>query len=147
MNEMGMEREGTLLGSRLNSPESVEKRGSSRAQTAAVARYLDWLERTSTSMTGKLSEEKLRERIASTEAEMADLPPVKRILALQRKRDWERDLAARQDKNTMQEEVEALFVENALGFHQRNELAYETWVDMGVPKGLLKKAGIGRGSR
>jgi hypothetical protein len=45
------------------------------------------------------------------------------------------------------EALEEAFVKHAGGFSERNRITYVTWREMGVPANVLKRAGLGAGSK
>lgn len=113
-----------------------------RVEGAAVRRYLETISsdggRRRSPDAIKAQLEKLNEELHSSELDV-----MRRLHALQRRRDLERDLAVASQNEDL-ESVEAAFVEHAANFSARHKLDYSTWREIGVPAGLLRKAGITR---
>lgn len=117
-----------------------------RVESAAIRDYLEALESNRPKPGRRTSPEKLQERRAEIENQLAagGLKPIKRLELLQAQRDIDTQFAALADEPDMSA-VEAGFIEHAASYGQRKGIQYATWREARVPADLLAKAGITRG--
>lgn len=87
----------------------------------------------------------LTKRLASIETQLAqESNPLKRVDLHQRQIDAKAQLAALETAADI-DELEAGFIAFAPGYSERKGISHAAWRAAGVPAGVLKKAGIGRG--
>lgn len=117
-----------------------------RVEAGAVSNYLDALESNKPKPGRRVSPEKLQERRANIDAQLAagDIKPIKRLELMQAIRDIDDQLGALQAEPDTTA-VEAGFVAHAAAYGTRKGIAYTTWREFGVPADVLNKAGITRG--
>jgi len=117
-----------------------------RIEVAAVRDYLEALESNRPKPGRRLSPEKLQERRAELQVELASgaLKAMKKLEAMQAVRDIEAQLEAMQAEPDISS-AEAGFVTHAATYGARKGIAYATWREFGVPAEVLNKAGITRG--
>ncbi len=125
--------------------EHKEAMAKARVENRNVAEYLEALEthrpkrgrqRTVESMQGRLQE------IAAT-LDMAS--PVRRVQLVQERMDLEREITASQEVVDITD-LEDQFVTVAAAYSGRKGISYSAWREVGVPAGVLQRAGISRSS-
>jgi hypothetical protein len=89
--------------------------------------------------------ETLEKRISQIDEKLGtESDPLKRVDLQQKRIDAEGRLADLTDSPDM-ELLEKGFVESAAGYSERKGISYAAWRAEGVPAGVLRRAGIGRG--
>ena len=116
-----------------------------RNQSRSVRVYLDALESHKPRRGRKRTPESIKRRLALIDKELASAEPLKRVQLVQEQLDLTSELAMMHAKVDL-EALEADFVAAAKGYSRRKGISYAAWRAVGVPPGVLKKAGISRGS-
>lgn len=117
-----------------------------RAQARAVKEYLAARE-VESKRGPKVTPEKLRERIESTRAAIADEDdPARRVELIQQRMDDEERLDNLEDQPDM-EALEGAFVDAAAEYSERKGISYSAWRELGVPAAVLRRAGVPRTRR
>jgi hypothetical protein len=116
-----------------------------RNQSRSVRVYLDALETHKPRRGRKRTAESIRRRLALIDKELAAADPLKRVQLVQEQLDLASELESMNAKVDLAA-LEAEFVAAARGYSQRKGISYAAWRAVGVPPGVLKKAGISRGS-
>lgn len=117
-----------------------------RAQARAVKEYLAAREQES-KRGPKMTPEKLRDRIESTQKAIAEEDdPARRLELIQQRMDDEERLAAVEDQPDM-DTLEDAFVGAAAEYSDRKGISYSAWRELGVPAAVLKRAGVKRTRR
>ena len=113
-----------------------------RREARAVKRYLQAI---SSRKPGRpASPERLKERIAAYEAQIAAEADPLRALDLRQKRIDDEAALARLAAEEDMSVVEGGFVEFAKSYSERKGISYAAWREQGVPAAVLRKAGIAR---
>lgn len=117
-----------------------------RAQARAVKEYL--AAREAESRRGpKVTPQKLRERIETTRASIAEEDdPARRVELIQQRMDDEERLESLEEQPDT-EALEAAFVDAAAEYSERKGISYSAWRELGVPAAVLKRAGVPRTRR
>lgn len=117
-----------------------------RAQARAVKDYLAARE-TESKRGPKMTPDKLRDRIASTQEAIANEDdPARRVELIQQRINDEERLDSLQDQPDM-DGLEAAFVKAAAEYSERKGISYTAWRELGVPAAVLRKAGVPRTRR
>jgi hypothetical protein len=88
------------------------------------------------------SAETLQARLDTVTAELEHADPFDRLMLTQERRDLEAELAIVANEHT--HDIESAFVDVAKAFSDRRRIDYESWIEVGVPAAILKRAGITR---
>lgn len=115
-----------------------------RAQGRAVRAYLEALETHKPKRGRKRTPATMRTRIATIDATIDSVDPVKRLQRVQERMDLERAIEAAETTIDLSV-MENAFAEAAKGYGERNGISYAAWRKVGVPAAVLKRAGVGRG--
>lgn len=115
-----------------------------REQGRAVRRYLEALEANKPKRGRKRSPETMKKRLASVESDLATADPLKRLHLVQERMDLEDALQATKASVDL-DQLEKEFVNAASTYSQRKGISYSAWRQLGVPAGVLERAGITRG--
>lgn len=116
-----------------------------RADSAALNRYLSVL--TTPKKRGRRrTPDSIRRRLAAIDATWDTAPPLDRVTMTQERLDLEEELGRLTSADEANlEELEQLFVEAAPRYSERKGITHAAWREIGVPAGLLKRAGIAPG--
>jgi ribosomal protein L17 len=114
-----------------------------RSSAAVVRRYLEALASKNSARGRRVNVRRLREELAEIEATIASAGPTKRLLLLQRRSDLVRRLATT-ERVVELAALEDVFVAVAAEYAERKGIGYDTWVEVGVPVNVLRRAGIRR---
>jgi hypothetical protein len=114
-----------------------------REQGRAVRRYLEALESTRPRRGRPRSPEKVEQRLAAIEIEIAAADPLHRLHLVQERADLEAALGAMEATLDIAA-LEAAFVAAAKPYSDRKGISYTTWREVGVPADVLARAGPGR---
>lgn len=128
------------------SKEHKEALAKGRAQAKAVKEYL--AAREAASRRGpKMTPEKLKERIAQAQNAIDEEPdPARRVELIQQRMDDEERLRQAEDSPDM-DALESAFVDVAREYSERKGISYMAWRELGVPAGVLRRAGVPRTHR
>ncbi|MBW3610826.1 MAG: hypothetical protein KY438_04785 [Actinobacteria bacterium] len=128
---------------RVVSDEQKAAMAEGRAQSRALAPYLEALETHRPKRGRKRTPESIDRRLAAIREELRFGKQIKRVALLQERRDL---IAERQrlDKKVDLTAYEEAFVANAKSYSERRGITYEAWRELGVPASVLKRAGISR---
>jgi hypothetical protein len=132
---------------RKRTPMSVEHKAAlaeGRDQGRAVRRYLEALEANKPKRGRKRSPESMKKRLAAVEDEIAAADPLKRLHLVQERLDLQAALEATEATVDI-EQLEKEFVSAAATYSERKGISYSAWRELGVPGGVLDRAGISRG--
>jgi hypothetical protein len=114
-----------------------------RDQGRAVRRYLEALEANKPRRGRRRSPESVKKRLDTIETEIATADPLRRVHLVQERSDLQAALEASEsnvDLNLLEKE----FVGAAGPYSERKGISYSTWREVGVPAGVLERAGISR---
>jgi hypothetical protein len=113
-----------------------------RREARAVKRYLQAI--ASRKPGRPASSDRLKERIATLENQIAAESDPLKALELRQKRLGDEAALARLSAEEDMAAVEKDFVEYARSYSERKGISYTAWREQGVPAAALKKAGIAR---
>ncbi len=116
-----------------------------REQGRAVRRYLEALEAHRPKRGRKRTPESVQKRLASIDERLADADALTRLHLVQERMDLENELSSTDNAVDMQA-LEDEFVTAAAPYGQRKGITYNAWRQAGVDPGVLRRAGIRRGS-
>jgi hypothetical protein len=108
-----------------------------------VRDYLEGLRATKPKRGRKRTPENVQKRIDEVPRELAEASPIDELLLVQERRDLQAELEAMSntiDMNALEEK----FVDVARSYSENKGISYASWRDVGVPAGVLKRAGISR---
>ena len=115
-----------------------------RIENRAVSEYLDALETNRPRRGRKRTAEKMKERLEAIAEALEDATPIRRVQLIQERIDLEQAIVASAETTDISA-LEAAFVEVAVSYSGRKGITYSAWREVGVPAGVLQKAGISRG--
>jgi hypothetical protein len=114
-----------------------------RDQGRAVRRYLEALEANKPRRGRRRSPESVKKRLDTIETEIATADPLRRVHLVQERSDLQAALEA-SESNVDLNQLEKDFVGAAGPYSERKGISYSTWREVGVPAGVLERAGISR---
>jgi hypothetical protein len=114
-----------------------------RDQGRAVRRYLEALEANKPKRGRKRSPDSMKKRLAAVEDEIAAADPLKRLHLVQERLDLQAALEATESTVDIAA-LEKEFISAAATYSDRKGISYSAWRELGVPSGVLDKAGISR---
>lgn len=118
-----------------------------RRQARAVKTYLEALNTEASSQ--QADEDSLKERIAQLQIQIDEDEgtigsPVKRVELIQRRLDYEEQLANLEEAPDL-EALENDFKSVVRDYSERKGISYKAWREIGVPASVLRDAGLSRG--
>ena len=116
-----------------------------REQGRSVRRYLDALEAHRPKRGRKRTPESIQKRLDDIESRLEAADPLTRLQLRQERRDLQAELEAKSDGVDLAQ-LEEDFVKAAKAYGDRKGITYATWREQGVDPGVLRRAGIRRGS-
>jgi hypothetical protein len=116
-----------------------------RDQGRAVRRYLEALEAHKPKRGRKRTPESIEKRLAVIEADLETADPLTRVNLVQERMDLESELAAKEAVVDLTE-LEADFIASVAEYSERKGISYAAWREAGVDAGILRQAGLRRGS-
>jgi hypothetical protein len=116
-----------------------------RDQGRAVRRYLEALEAHKPKRGRKRTAESIQKRLAVIEADLETADPLTRVNLVQERMDLESELEAKETIVDLSE-LEADFVAAVAEYSERKGISYAAWREAGVDAGILRKAGLRRGT-
>ena len=116
-----------------------------RDQGRAVRRYLEALEAHKPKRGRKRTVDSIQKRLAAIEADLETADPLSRVILLQERMDLEAELAAKEAVLDLSE-LEDDFVAAVADYSDRKGISYAAWREAGVDAGVLRRAGLRRGS-
>ena len=116
-----------------------------RDQGRAVRRYLEALDANKPRRGRKRSPDSVKKRLAAIDTEIATADPLRRVHLVQERSDLQAELDASESTVDI-DALETDFVAAAAPYSERKGITYATWREVGVPAGVLQRAGIGRSS-
>jgi len=114
-----------------------------RAEGRAVRNYLEALEAHAPKRGRRRTLDTVERRLAEIERELEAADPVRRLKLIQERRDLHGErtaLASPVDLAALEEG----FVAVAASYSARQGITYESWREIGVPAGVLARAGVSR---
>lgn len=116
-----------------------------RVQGRAIRLYLEALEAHRPRRGRKRTTELMQERLAAIDDELVDADPVRHLQLVQERLDLSTALesADRADDLAV---LEAGFIQAAPAYSRRRGISYAAWREAGVPREVLRAAGITRAS-
>ena len=128
----------------LRTSEANQKREAAKDESRAVGNYLQHLKdkagmRNITEKTLAARESKLKAKMANPDNSALD-----DLLLMQEQKNLERDRRSMAELEEAEKRVEDKFVEHAASFAERKNIDFETWAEYGVPRQVLRRAGIKR---
>jgi len=114
-----------------------------REQGRTVRAYLEALESNQPKRGRKRTPESIHKRLATIDASLQAVDPLKRVQLLQERLDLTAELD-RFSATTDIAELEAGFVKAAAGYSERKGISHTAWREVGVPASVLAAAGIRR---
>ena len=116
-----------------------------REQGRVVRRYLEALEAHKPKRGRKRTPDSIQRRLESIEERLPSADPLTRLQLVQERMDLSMELEAK--SNTVDlSALEEDFVAAAREYGERKGISYAAWREAGVDPGVLKRAGIRRGS-
>lgn len=112
-----------------------------RAEGKVIREYLEILEAIRPRRGRKRTPESIARRLKAITNEMETADALTKVRLVQERLNLQRELSTMKNKNQVAE-AEAAFAKVAKRFSTRNEITYEAWREIGVPEGVLKRAGI-----
>jgi hypothetical protein len=117
-----------------------------RTQSRVVRAYLEALEAHRPRPGRKRTEESVRRRLTAVEKELQSAETAfERLSLLQERIDLKNELETMSTGNGLAE-LEDAFVAVAKSYGERKGITHAVWTEVGVPSGVLKRAGITRRS-
>ena len=116
-----------------------------RDQGRAVRRYLEALEAHKPKRGRKRTVDSIQKRLAAIEADLDSVDPLSRVNLLQERMDLEAELATKEAVIDLSE-LEDDFVAAVADYSERKGISYAAWREAGVDAGVLRRAGLRRGS-
>ena len=116
-----------------------------REQGRAVRRYLEALEAHKPKRGRKRTPESVEKRLATIEGKLADADALTRLHLMQERMNLTNELSITDNTVDMQA-LEDEFVAAAGPYGARKGITYAAWRQMGVDRGVLRRAGIKRGA-
>lgn len=116
-----------------------------REQGRSVRRYLDALEAHRPKRGRKRTPESIQKRLDDIETRLEAADPLTRLQLRQERRDLQAELEAKSNGVDLAQ-LEEDFVQAAKAYGERKGITYATWREQGVDPGVLRRAGIRRGS-
>jgi len=117
-----------------------------RTQGLAVRRYLQALEENKPRRGRRPSVEATEKQLTEIDTKLASADPLRRLHLIQERKD----LQARLNSSGQSVDISVLedaFVKGASEYGNRKGISYESWREVGVPAEVLRRAGIGRGTK
>jgi hypothetical protein len=114
-----------------------------RKEGRAVRDYLDAIRLNKPKPGRPRTAERMNERLAAIEIELADATSIDELRLLQERRDLQAALTEAQPAIDMAA-LEERFVEVARSYSTNKGISYATWREFGVSAAVLSRAGIGR---
>jgi hypothetical protein len=116
-----------------------------RDQGRAVRNYLEALEAHKPKRGRKRTVDSIQKRLAAIEADLETADPLTRVNLLQERMDLEAELEAKEAVIDLSE-LEDDFVAAVADYSERKGISYAAWREAGVDAGVLRRAGLRRGS-
>ncbi len=116
-----------------------------REQGRSVRRYLDALETHRPKRGRKRTPESIQKRLDDIEVKLEAADPLTRLQLRQERRDLLSELETKSNGVDLAQ-LEEDFVQSAKAYGERKGITYATWREQGVDPGVLRRAGIRRGS-
>lgn len=116
-----------------------------RAEGRAVKAYLEALAANKPKRGRRRTVESIGNRLQKIETELEDASPLQRLQLVQERMDLTAELEAMDQKVDLSD-VEDAFVAIAAAYGERKGISYAAWREIGVDAGVLKRAGITRGT-
>jgi uncharacterized protein YicC (UPF0701 family) len=116
-----------------------------RDQGRSVRRYLDALEAHRPKRGRKRTPESIQKRLDDIETRLEAADPLTRLQLRQERRDLQAELESKSNGVDLAQ-LEEDFVQAAKAYGERKGITYATWREQGVDPGVLRRAGIRRGS-
>jgi hypothetical protein len=114
-----------------------------RKEGRAVRDYLDAIRLNKPKPGRPRTAERMNERLAAIEVELADATSIDELRLLQERRDLQAALTEAQPATDMGA-LEERFVEVARSCSANKGISYATWREFGVSAAVLSRAGVGR---
>ena len=126
----------------LRTSEANRRREAAKDQARAVGNYLQHLK--DKAGMRNITEKTLARRESTLDSKMSnpDNSALDDLLLMQDKKDVERDRRSLAELEEAEKRVESKFVQHAAGFAERKGIEFETWLEFGVSRSVLRKAGI-----
>ena len=115
-----------------------------RAQGRAVRLYLEALEQHRPRRGRKRTRQSVERRLHEVESRLAHASPLDRVHLLQERLDLQTDLGVMNGDGVDLPALEEAFVRAAPAYGARRGLSYDAWRQAGVPRAVLRRAGITR---
>jgi hypothetical protein len=115
-----------------------------RAEGRIVRDYLEGLRATKPKRGRKRTPETINARLAAIAADLGAANAIEELLLVQERRDLNDELA-RMSESIDMNSLEDDFVGVAKSYSSSKKISYQSWRDVGVDRGVLKRAAIGRG--
>jgi hypothetical protein len=114
-----------------------------RTEGRAVRRYVEALRASSPRRGRQRTAATIERRLAAIDEELPQADSMRQLKLVQERRDLTTELASMGDAVDI-EELEDAFVEIAASYSARQGIGYQSWREVGVPAGVLARAGINR---
>lgn len=116
-----------------------------RLESRVVKTYLEAIRSTRPKRGRRRTAEGIKKRLEEIEQEMLEASVIAELQLVQERRNLEAELES-SDVDVDISELEDEFVEVAKAYGDRKGITYRSWRDVGVPAGVLQRAGISRAS-
>jgi uncharacterized protein YicC (UPF0701 family) len=115
-----------------------------RAEGRIVRDYLEGLRATKPKRGRKRTPDTINTRLVAIESEIGSASPMTELLLVQERRDLTGELE-RMSETIDMESLENDFVGVAKSYSASKKISYQSWRDVGVDAGVLKRANVRRG--
>ncbi|MET0460647.1 MAG: hypothetical protein ABW122_04225 [Ilumatobacteraceae bacterium] len=114
-----------------------------RSEGRAVREYLDALRANKPKRGRKRTPDSIKQRLDAIDDELESADPLGELRLIQERRNLHVELEALGDEVDLVT-IENAFVDVALSYSARQGISYAAWREVGVPAGVLKRAGLSR---
>lgn len=127
------------------SPEHKAALARGRAEGRIVRDYLEGLRATKPKRGRKRTPESVKQRLDAIESTLTSANAIDELLLVQERRDLQAELE-RMSQTIDMKPLEDDFIRVAKSYSENKSISYQSWRDVGVDAGVLKRSGITRGS-
>ncbi len=117
-----------------------------REEGRSVRKYLEALEAHRPKRGRKRNQETIQRRLEQIDDKLQSADPLSRVQLMQERMDLQEELASK-DAQVDMAALEESFIKAAKNYSERKGITYAAWREAGVDAGVLRAAGIRRGSR
>lgn len=114
-----------------------------RESGRAIRQYLEAIETNRPRRGRRRTSESIEKRLAQIEESIGSVDSLTRLHLVQERMDLQTELVT-VDMEPDLSEYEAAFIAHAAGYSERKGISYAAWREIGVPRNVLREAGIER---